>query len=975
MRKLTDMTLISISRIIKSLCIIIILSICSQPLSLQAQLCGSTILQYGTFPSGTNSSSGEGINYFPLTGCPTNSYESAVLYEFEAIGTNIELTFLPILEGPYTIAIVDDCENLSIPYFSRCDDNQFNELICGLTVGETYFIQVSSSSANEGLYNIGIDYASGYGASHDNCSTALILPSNEWTQASTYCTDGFVWFEYVVQFGNFIDIDINGITITPGIQQVLLATDGGNCNSAISISANESCLTPGDVIYIEAGVNPGAGSYGEFEIIVNDLNVSYDECELANDLGTLSCNSKFDYEGLALSCPDINTGGCLGDIVDHGTWIKFDIDPAVEYFYISGNHFEVFTGNDCNTLLSIGCSGDPSLSEIQNLNSTYWALIDSLPDDNGSIEIEPRHCCTAEAGILEPIDDICPGETLTIDPEGNETDNLYQTYIYLLDENDIIIDRDFMNFSYEFPTICADYKIIVYNLYVANIGPIPIPYIPLIGDDISDFDCVTSCCDFEIQAFSAVDNEAPIFIDPPQDVTIECFDVPSNLPLAYTDNCQDNGMLSGSDLAINIDVCEISIIERTWTYTDDCFNTVSHTQTITMEPLAPAQLDITGFEDLSLNCGDAVPELMTIPYSNGLAGLCSNEGNIFGSEITNNINACEGGIIERFWEGSDKCGNPLEHTQTITILPPSPPQIINAPTDFFITCGEPLPLFVDIAYSNGITGDCELFGTFNNGMQVGTPDPCGNLITYEYAGMDMCGNPLEYTQTIIIEPASLPTIVNPPADLTISCGDPLPPLSQLMYDNGLFGDCNISGVINGTQNGSADCGSIVQYEYSGISECGDSLNYTQTITILEEATDLSLSLSFVPSIAVGPTDMAWQITLFENNGFATDETITVILPKDPRLSFSFDPNLSALGPYTFDNSDWILDNSNASFYIWNSAKVIPASGSTAFGFLANYNPGNTNGTLSFTATLVSGSGGELLYTNNIDAELLQYFSN
>jgi len=121
--------------------------------------------------------------------------------------------------------------------------------------------------------------------------------------------------------------------------------------------------------------------------------------------------------------------------------------------------------------------------------------------------------------------------------------------------------------------------------------------------------------------------------------------------------------------------------------------------------------------------------------------------------------------------------------------------------------------------------------------------------------------------------------------------------------------------------------------------------------------------------------MAWQITLFENNGFATDETITVILPKDPRLSFSFDPNLSALGPYTFDNSDWILDNSNTSFYIWNSAKVIPASGSTAFGFLANYNPGNTNGTLSFTATLVSGSGGELLYTNNIDAELLQYFSN
>jgi len=85
------------------------------------------------------------------------------------------------------------------------------------------------------------------------------------------------------------------------------------------------CLTPGDLIYVKSGVSPGAGYYGEFKIIVNDLNVVYDECELANDLGTLSCKTDFDYEGLAFSCPDINAGGCLGDIVNHGTWIPYVI--------------------------------------------------------------------------------------------------------------------------------------------------------------------------------------------------------------------------------------------------------------------------------------------------------------------------------------------------------------------------------------------------------------------------------------------------------------------------------------------------------------------------------------------------------------------------------------------------------------------------------------------------------------------------
>jgi hypothetical protein len=148
-----------------------------------------------------------------------------------------------------------------------------------------------------------------------------------------------------------------------------------------------------------------------------------------------------------------------------------------------------------------------------------------------------------------------------------------------------------------------------------------------------------------------------------------------------------------------------------------------------------------------------------------------------------------------------------------------------------------------------------------------------------------------------------------------------------------------------------------------------------TITV-NQVPDITPILRFVPGIASGVTQMAWQVTIQELVGVATEGLITVVIPKDPRLVISYDQNATFSGPYpTPENVNWFYDNSNTSFHIWTSINEIPATGKSRFGFLAEYNPEFSSGEVTYTVTIIAGSGNENNVTNNIDTEILKYFNN
>ncbi|NNL32200.1 MAG: T9SS type A sorting domain-containing protein, partial [Flavobacteriaceae bacterium] len=81
----------------------------------------------------------------------------------------------------------------------------------------------------------------------------------------------------------------------------------------------------------------------------------------------------------------------------------------------------------------------------------------------------------------------------------------------------------------------------------------------------------------------------PVFINIPDDIVLDCSeDIPAMTELEWTDNCSGTGKVFGEDSEIE-GAC--GIITRTWTYTDECGNTATATQMITIEDNEPPVLE------------------------------------------------------------------------------------------------------------------------------------------------------------------------------------------------------------------------------------------------------------------------------------------------------------------------------------------------------------------------------------------------
>ncbi|MFC1593053.1 hypothetical protein ACFL4C_03470 [Candidatus Omnitrophota bacterium] len=160
-----------------------------------------------------------------------------------------------------------------------------------------------------------------------------------------------------------------------------------------------------------------------------------------------------------------------------------------------------------------------------------------------------------------------------------------------------------------------------------------------------------------------MDTTSPV-ISCPVDVTIECDESsdPSNAGSATaTDNC-GTPTITYSDVDYLTDCNGTGYVDRTWTATDDCGNSSSCVQVITVvdttSPLivCPPGLrikigdsrhpDDTGYATATDNCGTP-----TVTYSD-LEFLTSGAGH-----------------IERIWTATDDCGNSSRCGQIISVGP------------------------------------------------------------------------------------------------------------------------------------------------------------------------------------------------------------------------------------------------------------------------------------------------------------------
>jgi len=340
------------------------------------------------------------------------------------------------------------------------------------------------------------------------------------------------------------------------------------------------------------------------------------------------------------------------------------------------------------------------------------------------------------------------------------------------------------------------------------------------------------------QTITITPNPAATFT-PFNDITVSCTNFPATNflpPLNYTNNQTGACLISGSIIptrVVDTTNC-MGTVTYNWQATDMCGRTISDQQVYTIQP--PPVATFTPFDDITVACIDAPPVSYApqLTYSNGLTGQCGVSGTITPVR-TQNITNCAG-TITYTWSGNDRCGRPIFDQQIFTVLPPPVIAFINPPpATGTIQCGQlPAPgVLPPLAYDNGSTGNCRIYGTVIP-TRTDSYTKCGGTLTYNWAKTDSCGRSISHTQVLTVLPAPPPVFISPPSHVTYPCGQLVPDdyYPPLYYSNGLTGFCEISGSVIPTRvNNVMGCTGTVTLNWNYTDPCGRSISHQQIITL------------------------------------------------------------------------------------------------------------------------------------------------
>ena len=243
------------------------------------------------------------------------------------------------------------------------------------------------------------------------------------------------------------------------------------------------------------------------------------------------------------------------------------------------------------------------------------------------------------------------------------------------------------------------------------------------------------------------------------DVTVDCDNIPDvpALPDA-TDNCDDDVEVEFEEESTGWDNCEYNIF-RTWTATDNCGNSTSYTQTITVQDnYAPVLSSMPG--DLTLTCNDSIPPPQTLTATD----MCDGTVDVYLTVASST--SCPGQMeMTRTWTASDACGNTTTHTQTINVVDNDGP-VINHNLDLEITvecdaipAPETLTAYDECSTATVASSDVSFVG------------PCDASYTINriYVAFDECGNTSSVTQIINVVDTTPPSFDTLPQSGEIDC--------------------------------------------------------------------------------------------------------------------------------------------------------------------------------------------------------------
>ena len=319
------------------------------------------------------------------------------------------------------------------------------------------------------------------------------------------------------------------------------------------------------------------------------------------------------------------------------------------------------------------------------------------------------------------------------------------------------------------------------------------------------------------QTITVDDTIAPEFTFVPEDYTVECSDDVTYEEATAIDNC--------GELTIDYSVDTVGLecpnnfqIIRTWVATDECDNSTTAQQTITVEDttapeftFVPADYTVECSDDVTYedataidNCGE-----VTIEYSVDTVGL----------ECPNNFE------IVRTWIATDECDNSTTAQQTITVDDSTAPEFTFVPADYTVECSDDVTF--DDAEAVDNCGEVTISYALDT---LGLSCPNNFQILRTIVATDDCNNSETVVQTITVEDTTAPEFVSVPADYSIECTE-----EPTYGDVEVMDNCSDWEVVLTTDTIESGCDNVydIVLTWTATDACDNESSASQTISVID----------------------------------------------------------------------------------------------------------------------------------------------
>ena len=356
------------------------------------------------------------------------------------------------------------------------------------------------------------------------------------------------------------------------------------------------------------------------------------------------------------------------------------------------------------------------------------------------------------------------------------------------------------------------------------------------------------------QQVTVEDTAPPVFADVPQSVSITCGEpVPDAEPTA-TDDCDTEVDVRSAEQRVDGPCADTYELVRTWTATDNCGNTATATQVITViDPVAPVLTQVP--PEATVSCHDPLPS--------GLPGATDNcDADVAVTETQETLQGpCpDSYVVIRTFTATDNCGNTDRATQRVNVLDDGEPVFTSVPPSRTVACDAD-PAAEEPVVSDDCDTDVAVTMT-----ETTSGDDCasGIQLVRIWTATDNCGNTATASQTITFADDEAPVLGAIDRTMTVECDQPVPLVVPTATDN-----CDREvDVMHFDVREDQDCGATITRTWVASDDCGNTASEVQIIVVNDSQAPV---LSGVPAnTQIDCDEMMPTATVLAADNCATD---------------------------------------------------------------------------------------------------------